>query len=48
MESPFLTISLIIEGATEKISQFIMPLKLIYCKNFGFIKQKCILTLQKG
>jgi hypothetical protein len=32
----------IIEGTTEKVLQFIMPLKSIYNRNFGFIEQKCI------
>jgi hypothetical protein len=32
--------TLIIEGATEKVLQFIMPLKSIYSKNQGFVKQK--------
>ncbi len=38
----FFSFSLIIEGTTEKVLQFIMPLKLIYNKNFGFIELKCI------
>ncbi len=38
----FLTFSLIIEGATEKVLQFIMPLKLMFIKNVGFNEQKCI------
>ncbi len=37
----FFTFSLIVEGGTEKVSQFIMPLKSIYNKNFGFIQLKC-------
>jgi hypothetical protein len=28
--------------ATEKVPQFILPLKSIYSKNFGFNEQKCI------
>ncbi len=36
----FFAFSLIIEGTTEKVLQFIMPLKLIYSRNFGFIAQK--------
>jgi hypothetical protein len=32
--------SLIIEGTTEKVLQFIMPLKSINNRNFGFIEQK--------
>jgi hypothetical protein len=31
---------LIIEGITEKVLQFIMPLKSIYNRNFSFIEQK--------
>jgi hypothetical protein len=38
----FLTISLIIEGDTEKELQFTLPLKLIYNKNFCFVEQRCI------
>jgi hypothetical protein len=38
-KSTFFAFSLIIEGTTEKV----MPLKLIYNRNFGFIEQKkCI------
>ena len=36
------TFSLIIDGATEKVLQFMMPLKSIRNKNFGFMEQKCI------
>jgi hypothetical protein len=36
----FFEFSLIIEGTTEKVLQFIMPLELIYSRNFGFIEQK--------
>jgi hypothetical protein len=36
----FFAFSLIIEGTTEKVLQFIMPLKSIYNRNFGFIEQK--------
>jgi hypothetical protein len=35
----FLNFSLIIEGATEKVLQFIMPLGSIYDQNIGFIEQ---------
>ncbi len=35
--------SLIIEGATEKVSQYILPLKYIYYKNFCSYEQKCII-----
>jgi hypothetical protein len=31
--------SLIIEGTTEKVLQFIMPLRSIYNQNLGFIEQ---------
>jgi hypothetical protein len=33
----FFAFSLIIEGTTEKVLQFIMPLKSIYNQNLGFI-----------
>jgi hypothetical protein len=36
----FFAFSLIIEGTTEKVLQFLMPLELIYSRNFGFIEQK--------
>jgi len=39
-DSVFFAFSLIIEGTTEKVLQFIMPLKSIYSRNFGFIAQK--------
>jgi hypothetical protein len=39
----FLTFSLIIESATEKMFQFIMTLNSIYNKNCGFIDQKIFL-----
>jgi hypothetical protein len=38
--SGFFAFLLIIEGTTEKVLQFIMPLKSIYKRNFGFIEQK--------
>ncbi len=39
----FFAFSLIIEGTTEKVLKFLMPLELIYNRNFGFIEQKkCI------
>jgi hypothetical protein len=34
--------SLIIVDATEKVLQFMMPLKSIYNKNLGLIEQKCV------
>jgi hypothetical protein len=36
----FIAYSSIIEGSTEKVLQFIMPLKSIYNRSFGFIEQK--------
>jgi hypothetical protein len=42
MDQHAFAFSLIIEGATEKVLQFIMPLKSIYKQNLGFIEQKCI------
>ncbi len=36
----FFAFSLIIDGITNKVFQFIMPLKPIYNRNFGFIEQK--------
>jgi hypothetical protein len=39
--------SSIIEGAAEKILQFIMPLKSVYNGNFGSIEQKCIFEYWK-
>ncbi len=38
--STFLAFSLIIEGNTEKVLQFVMPLKSIYNKNLSFVEQK--------
>ncbi len=38
----FFAFSLIIEGTTEKVLQFKMPLKSIYNRNFGFNEQQCI------
>jgi hypothetical protein len=32
----------IIEGTTEKVLQFTMPLKSIYNQNLGFINTRCI------
>jgi hypothetical protein len=40
--STFFAFSLIIEGATEKVLQFTMPLKSIYNKKLGFANKKCI------
>jgi hypothetical protein len=36
----FFAFSLIIEGTTEKVLQFMMPFKSICNRNFGFIGQK--------
>jgi hypothetical protein len=36
----FFAIPFIIEGTTEKVLQFVMPLKSIYNKHLGFIEQK--------
>jgi hypothetical protein len=41
MEQHVFSFSLIIEGDTEKVLQFKMPLKSIWNKSFGFIEQKC-------
>ncbi len=38
----FFEFSLIIEGTTEKVLQFIMRLLSIYNKNLSFIEHKCI------
>ncbi len=40
IEQRIFAFSLIIEGTIEKALQFIMPLKSIYNRNFGFIEQK--------
>jgi hypothetical protein len=40
--STFLRLPLIREGATEKASQLLMPLKSIYSKDFHFSELKCI------
>jgi hypothetical protein len=42
MEQRIFAFSFIIEDTTEKVLQFIMPLKSIYNRNFGSIEQKCI------
>ncbi len=36
MEQQFFGLALIIEGAAEKVSQFLMPIKSIYIKNKVF------------
>ncbi len=43
----FLKLSLIKEGTTEKVSQFLMPLKSILDKGLCFNYQKCIFELYK-
>jgi len=42
MERHVFGFSLIIEGATEKVLQFTMPLKSYHIRNIGFNEQKCI------
>jgi len=44
VEEFIFTLSLFVEGATEKVLQFIMPHKLIFNKKFGFIKQNVFLN----
>ncbi len=41
-QNVFFTFSLIIEGATVKVFQFLMPLRSVCYKTFGFIEEKCI------
>jgi hypothetical protein len=38
------TVSVIIDGTTEKVLQFKLPPKPIYMQYFGFIQQKCFLN----
>ncbi len=40
MEQNVFAFSVLIEGTTEKVLQFKMPLMSIYNRNFGFIEQK--------
>ncbi len=40
IEQHIFAYSLIKEGTTEKVLQFIMPLNSIYNQNFGFAEQK--------
>jgi hypothetical protein len=42
MEQPIFKLTLIIEGAPEKVSQFKLPLKSIYSKKICFNQLKCI------
>jgi hypothetical protein len=44
MEEHMLRFSLVTEGATEKVSQFVMPLKSAYV----FMNKMCIQILQKS
>ncbi len=44
MEQHVFTISLIIEGATEKVLQFMLPLKSIYKKSFGLTLKNVFLN----
>ncbi len=36
------------EGATEKVSQFIIPMKSVYNKHLSFNEQEYFRILQKG
>jgi hypothetical protein len=49
MEQNVFKLSLIIEGTTEKVSQFMMPIKSIYNKNILFLRTKMhfLSTLEK-
>jgi hypothetical protein len=40
MEQRVFAFPLIIDGTTEKVLQFIMPVKSICNKNLGFVEQK--------
>jgi hypothetical protein len=42
MEQPLFVFSIIIDGTTEKLLQFIMSLKSTYNKKLGLIEQKYI------
>jgi len=42
MEQQIFAFSLIIEGTTEKVLQFIMPLESIYKKTLVSLNKKCI------
>jgi hypothetical protein len=47
--STFFEFPLIIDGTTEKVLQFTIPLKSIYNQNLGFVEQKMYFwTLQRG
>jgi hypothetical protein len=38
----FFAFSLIIEGTTEKVLQFLMPIMSIFYQNLGFNEKKCL------
>ncbi len=40
----FFAFSIIIEGTTEKVMQFMMPLKSVYNKNLGFMEKNVFLN----
>ncbi len=42
MKQHIFCIFMIVEGSTDKVLQFIMPLKSIYSKNLGFVEQKMV------
>ncbi len=49
MEQLVFAFALIIDGTTEKVLQFVMPLKSIYSQNLGFIEQMVnFCTPQRG
>jgi hypothetical protein len=43
----FFSFSIIVEGTSKKAMQFLMTLKPIYNKNFGFIEKMYILNTAK-
>jgi hypothetical protein len=47
MEQHLFAFSFIIQGTTEKVLQFIMPLKSIYEKNLVLLNKKCIFELYR-
>jgi hypothetical protein len=42
MEMCIFRLLLVVDGATEKVSQFVRPIKSVYDKKCGFNEQKCI------
>ncbi len=44
MEQHVFTFSLVIEGTTEKVLQFEMPVRSMYNQNLGFIEQKNVIV----